>query len=147
MLENIVVLFFFVWLSVLSFISVRIFIFFNKLSKEVKAGELVEVITKLINLEKSNSASSKKFERELSILEKDAKTHLQRIGLVKYNPFNEMGGDNSFCLALLNDNLDGVLITCLHTRQRTRFYIKSIKNGQSGVNLSQEESSALENAK
>ena len=54
-----------------------------------------------------------------------------------------MGGDHSFSVALLNGKGTGIIITGLHTRERTRVYVKDIKQGKSEVELSQEEKKAL----
>lgn len=67
-----------------------------------------------------------------------------KINLTRFNPFTNLGGDQSFILVLLDNTNSGVIITSLHNRDHTRVYSKSIKNGQSqGVSLSQEEKRAL----
>jgi hypothetical protein len=63
--------------------------------------------------------------------------------MIRFNPFSELGGDHSFCLALLDDRDTGVVLTGLHTRERTRFYMKDITNGKSSLELSNEEKKAL----
>ena len=79
-------------------------------------------------------------------MENDGRTHVQKIGLIRFNPFKELGGDHSFCLAILNGEDSGVVVTGLHTRDRTRVYMKSIKKGKSEYELSSEEKKALESA-
>jgi len=59
----------------------------------------------------------------------DARLHLQNLTLKRFNPFGDTGGDQSFILAILDGNSDGVMITSLHSRENTRFYVKSIKGG------------------
>jgi Protein of unknown function (DUF4446) len=71
---------------------------------------------------------------------------VQHVGLVRYNPFQETGGDQSFALALLDKQGDGVVMSSLHTRTNTRFYAKPIKNGSSSLSLSDEEVQALQQA-
>jgi hypothetical protein len=67
-----------------------------------------------------------------------------KIQLVRYNPFEDVGGDQSFILCLLDNANSGVIITSLHSRNITRIYAKSIKNGESdNVALSREETHAL----
>jgi hypothetical protein len=68
------------------------------------------------------------------------------VGIVRFNPFSEVGGDQSFSIALLNENDDGVVITSLYTRQENRVYGKPIKNSQSEYSLSEEEKKAIEKA-
>lgn len=72
--------------------------------------------------------------------------NVQKIGLVRFNPFNETGGDHSFSLALLDGNGNGFVMTGLHTRERTRLYIKPIRNLKSEYELSQEEQKAIKEA-
>lgn len=68
------------------------------------------------------------------------RSHLER-----YNPFNDVGGDQSFILCLLDKNNTGVIITSLHTRDTTRVYAKAITNGNfEPETLSKEERRALE---
>jgi hypothetical protein len=61
---------------------------------------------------------------------KDAmQLHVQQVTLKRFNPFGDTGGDQSFILALLDGNSDGVVITSLHSRENTRFYVKSVSGG------------------
>lgn len=71
---------------------------------------------------------------------------VQCIGLVRYNPFEDTGGDQSFALGLLDKRGDGVIISSLHGRTATRFYAKPIKGGTSPMSLSSEEVAALKQA-
>jgi hypothetical protein len=74
-------------------------------------------------------------------------THsVQHVGLVRYNPFQDTGGDQSFALALLDKQGDGVVISSLHSRTMTRFYAKPIKGGVAVVSLSEEEVTAVQQA-
>lgn len=72
----------------------------------------------------------------------------QKIGIVKYDAFQEMGGKLSFVLAILNDENDGFLLNSMHsTREGCYTYVKEIIKGESFVVLSTEEKLALEEAK
>lgn len=73
----------------------------------------------------------------------DNKNNL-KINLTRFNPFDDLGGDQSFILTLLNENNSGVVVTSLHNRDLTRIYAKPIKNGE-GENsvLSKEEKLAI----
>lgn len=70
----------------------------------------------------------------------------QKVGLVKYDAFNEMGGKLSFSLALLNRKNDGFIINAMHSREGCYTYIKEIINGNSVILLSEEEKEALAEA-
>lgn len=92
----------------------------------------------------NNTKEIKAIKSELAEFQKYSKSGLNRVGLVKYNPFNEAGGDHSFSLALLDDYKNGIIITSLHTRERTRLYIKDVVLGKVKLTLSKEEQKALQ---
>lgn len=71
----------------------------------------------------------------------------QKMSIVKYDAFKEMGGKLSFSLALLDDKNNGYILTSVHTREGCYTYVKEIIKGESFVVLSEEERSALEEAK
>lgn len=78
-----------------------------------------------------------------AILEANIRRALQRIGLVRFNPFEDTGGNQSFAVALLDSHGDGFVLSSLHTRTGTRVYAKALANGRSEAALSGEEAEAL----
>jgi len=87
---------------------------------------------------KKNLIKGKSFDKELSSVRP------YKINLSRFNPFDEIGGDQSFILCLLDNTNSGVIITSLHNRESTRVYAKTIINGQNdGQTLSKEETKAL----
>ncbi len=78
-----------------------------------------------------------------AVLESDAQHAFRRVGLVRFNPFEDTGGNQSFALALLDANGDGFVISSLHARVGTRVYAKALSGGRSETQLSQEEEEAL----
>ncbi|GAI79851.1 unnamed protein product, partial [marine sediment metagenome] len=119
--------FFTVWLAALSVIFYRLFAHYRKLTKGITKKDLKSVLEKLLKgfNEEHNKINelTKKFEK----LEKDSFYHIQKIGLVRFNPFAETGGDQSFCLAALDNHDSGFVISSLHSRDKTRFYAKPVK--------------------
>lgn len=91
----------------------------------------------------NNSKDIKNIKSEIDLIKLDSKSNIQKIGLVKFNPFNETGGEHSFSLALLDGNKNGIIITSLHTRERTRLYLKDVLHGKAKIELSKEEQNAL----
>lgn len=71
---------------------------------------------------------------------------IQKIGMVRFNPFRDTGGDQSFVLALLDNQDTGFLLTSIHGREGTRVYIKPIAYGASKYQLSDEETRAIKSA-
>lgn len=79
-------------------------------------------------------------------IEHDLRRSLGRIGLVRYNPFGDTGGNQSFALAIVDAGGDGFVISSLHARQGTRVYAKSVTKGSPEAALSEEEAAALQQA-
>lgn len=76
--------------------------------------------------------------------EKNVLSSFHKVKLFRFNPFDDVGGDQSFILILLNQQNDGILLTSLHHRNFTRLYAKPIKDGQGdNITLSKEEKSAI----
>ncbi|MFH1737309.1 MAG: DUF4446 family protein [Actinomycetota bacterium] len=71
---------------------------------------------------------------------------VQRIGLVRYDAFRDMGGELSFALALLDERGDGVVVSTITGRQDNRTYVKQVKGGQTDVSSSAEEDEAIKQA-
>lgn len=70
----------------------------------------------------------------------------QKVGLVKYDAFKEMGGNISFALALLNKENSGFILNAMHSRDGCYTYVKEIIKGESFIELANEEKEALEQA-
>jgi hypothetical protein len=71
---------------------------------------------------------------------------VQRVGLIRYDAFEDVGGRLSFSCALLNEAGDGVVVTSINGRQDTRVYAKSVQAGESAYNLTEEEGAAIREA-
>ena len=81
-----------------------------------------------------------------TVLERDLQGAYGRVGLVRFNPFEDTGGNQSFALALLDGRGDGFIVSSLHSRTGTRIYAKTIAGGASEAALSEEETTALKQA-
>lgn len=106
-------------------------------------GNLEEVLMtlnqKIKNLEEEslvNSGGIKKLEHTLGFA-------VQKVGVVRYSPFADGGGNYSFSLALLNAQDSGIIITNMYGRQQSRVYTKKITNGKSEIPLTEEETEAI----
>jgi hypothetical protein len=69
---------------------------------------------------------------------------IRHVGLVRFSPFHDTGGDQSFALALLDGTLTGVVVTGLHSRTDSRLYAKPVERGSSSYSLTPEEREAME---
>ena len=95
-----------------------------------------EQLDETSKLSKANSNEIKKITENLKIT-------YQKVGIVKYDAFNEMGGKLSFALALLVKNNNGFVLNAMHSREGCYTYIKEIVNGESYIVLAEEEKNAL----
>ncbi len=114
---------------------------FGKQKKEPK--NLKEALAQFKDLEEN----FKKISDELEILKKQQKFAIQKFGIIRFNPFREVGGDQSFSIALLDDNDTGAVLTSYYSRKENKIYGKPIKCGQSEYPLSEEEQEAIRIAK
>lgn len=81
---------------------------------------------------------------EVESLKKENLRNISKIGIVRFNPFEGLGSNQSFSLVLLNGQNDGAVITSLFSRDSNRVYGKPIKNGTSEFKLASEEKNAIE---
>ena len=84
--------------------------------------------------------------KDIKSLNKQIRTTYQKMGLIKYDAFSQMGGKLSFCLALLDEDNDGFLINSVHGTDSSYSYIKRIVSGQSNMDMTNEEKAALNKA-
>jgi len=115
---------------------------YNPFKKDKKTINIKDVLKYIKELEQKIDTTSK----ELKELKEKSRFCFQKIGIIRYNPFSEIGSNQSFSIALLDNNDDGVIITSLYAREGNRVYAKPIKAGKSQYTLSNEENRAIEEA-
>jgi hypothetical protein len=136
------------WLFVVSFFLWRTVSHYNKLGQGLKNKNFKSIMETLL----SDVTIAKKDINNLKLycdnIEKEGQLHVQKIGLVRFNPFKDTGGDQSFVLSLVDGNDTGVIISGLYARTGTRWYAKRVIRGKSLEHeLSEEEKKALRTAK
>jgi hypothetical protein len=137
-----------VWLVVLSALFYRLFSHYQKLTKGVTKRDLRSVLEKMMVGFEEDKKRIDQLVDETKKMEKEMLHDIQKIGLVRFNPFAETGGDQSFCLSVLDGEDSGLVISSLHSRDTTRVYAKPVKKGKStGYQLSDEEKKAIKGAK
>ena len=119
---------------------------YNKFMLGKNAGSLEEDIITLYEDNKFIKSSVETNRENIKKLFSKHQLAFQKLGLVKYDAFKEMGGKLSFTLALLDENNDGFLINSVHSSDGCYSYSKRIKNGDSEIALSNEEKVAVERA-
>jgi len=111
-----------------------------------KAKNLEEALAMLRVELGDTKAGLKAAEAHIGTLESRAQHSVQYVGMIRFNPFREAGGDQSFSIALLDEAHDGVVISSLYSRDGVRVYAKPIAGGASTYQLSEEERQALKKA-
>lgn len=112
-----------------------------------KDGESLEnlILSRFDEVDKLKRSDVKKTKALNDIIE-NLDMAYQKIGIIKYDAFQEMGGKLSFALALLTKENDGFVINAVHSREGCYTYIKEIVKGESYIALAEEEQQALEEA-
>lgn len=110
------------------------------------AKNLEDTLIKRLDEVDSLIASNNKNEEFIRVLSQNMKYTYQKMGLIKYDAFHEMGGKLSFSLAMLDVRNNGFIINAMHTREGCYTYIKEIVDGNSIIVLSEEEQEALKRA-
>jgi hypothetical protein len=131
------------WLFALTVAYGLILRLFLRLTRKVKGENIQKILEGILEAEEVNAKELSALRVELARLEEAGRWHIQKVGIVRFNPFKEIGGDHSFSLALLDGRDTGFVLTGIHTRERTRIYTKQIKNGKCEFELSNEEKRAL----
>ena len=110
------------------------------------AKSLENEIVGLFEDNKFIKASIEKNKRDIGMLFKNMESTFQKIGIIKYDAFNQVGGQLSFSLVLLDKNNNGFVLNSVHGAEGCYTYTKEIKDGTSEISLGEEEKQALDMA-
>ncbi|WP_027216480.1 DUF4446 family protein [Butyrivibrio fibrisolvens] len=110
------------------------------------AESLEDQIVELFEDNQYMKAASDKNKNDIIDLNKRMRHCFQKVGIVKYDALNQMGGQLSYALALLDEEDNGYIINSVHGNEGCYSYTKVIKDGRSDIELGTEERKALENA-
>ena len=143
----------FVAILILLIIVIVLCVNLDRLSKKYKkfmGGKNAKSLEKdIMGLYEDNrliKASMEKNRKDIENLYSKLESAFQKIGIVKYDAFNQMGGQLSFSLALLDENDNGFIINSVHSTEGCYSYTKEIKNGLCDISLGDEEKKALDMA-
>ncbi len=138
---------------ILAGLSGFLFFYYVKMNKTVdlflekgKVKDLRDVLFSQIEKTKDIESQLNNAIDNIKSLEETAKISLQKMGVVRFNPFNDMGGNQSFAIALLDSKNNGFVISSLFIKEGNRVYAKKVTNGKSDHILSGEEQDAIERA-
>ncbi len=123
----------------------------KKVGKEIFSGkngeDLEKIILRWIEQGQKNKNDIKELFDAYEKIYKITTKAVQKIGVIRYNPFGDIGGNQSFVIAFLDKDNSGVIISSLYTREGVRFFAKSISNNKClDFPLTEEEKSAIKNA-
>jgi len=116
--------------------------FFSKKQEDKEPQNVEKILAEFKKVKDKCQKLAAKVDR----LEEKNRQSISKIGVVRFNPFEGCGGNQSFSLAILDDEKRGAVITSLFSRDGNRVYAKPIENGRSTYPLSEEEKQAIEAA-
>ena len=137
----------FIWISALTFWLTRTVGHYTNLVKRGKSEDLKSILETLLKRQDQVEQNLQNTKNIISGFEKKSLVNIQKVGVVKFNPYSEAGGNHSFALCLLDGNENGFIVLSLHSRDDTRLYLKEVKRGAAEYELSKEEMLALARAK
>ena len=137
-------------LLIFMIMTIVLFVKTNKLTKKYKRfmkgenaksleNDIIEMFERQVEIEETLSKNSE----DIKLLYKKFKKAFQKVSLTKYDAFNQMGGQLSYCLVMLDENNDGFIINSVHGADGCYSYTKEIRKGKSSIALSNEEQQTL----
>jgi hypothetical protein len=138
---------------ILIVINIFLFIYSLKANKKIdillEKGKVKDFKDIFLTQKERNDDFGKQLKEvflKIENLEKISEKTIQKVGLIRFDPFNEMGGKQSFALAMLDDKDNGFVISSLFVKEGNRVFAKPVKNGKSDYILSKEELEAISKA-
>lgn len=117
------------------------------IAKFDKKESIEETLKNYIEMVNNVNEDNKIINANYKMLEKQLNCCVQKIGMVRYNAFDDVGSDLSFALAVLDNDNNGVVLNAIYARTSNNIYAKPIENGTSKYSLSEEEIKAVSRAK
>ncbi|OGK11812.1 hypothetical protein A2954_05145 [Candidatus Roizmanbacteria bacterium RIFCSPLOWO2_01_FULL_37_12] len=135
---------FFIWLIFVTRVLYKIRNHYYNLISRSKKQSIDEILEYLLANDKKHSFAIEKNTKALNEVIERSQMPLQKIGIVRFNPFDRAGGEQSFVIALLNNHNNGLVINFIYTREGMRTFIKKVKEGKGEkYELSDEEQEAV----
>ena len=120
---------------------------YRGLSAGIENQPLDQILQRIVERGASQEEALREIQAHLASLREEGQAHLQQVGVVRYNAFEDTGGDQSFAVAVLDAHGDGALINGLFHRTECRVYAKPIHEWRSTYSLSDEEEEAIRKAR
>ena len=116
---------------------------YRSLVSDSQGGSLQQLLDSHLGKVIEVGAKAEELSKVYESLEARSRGSLQHVGVVRFNPFEDTGSDQSFAIALLDDRRDGIVLSSLHGRGQTRVFAKPVEGGESSHQLSDEEAQAI----
>ncbi len=120
---------------------------YQKFMNGLSGANIEEVLEACIDKTNGVIEKNKELEYQLNTLKRNMYYCVQKIGVVRYNAFDNVGSDLSFSIAIMDNNDDGVVLTSLYSRDSSSTYAKPVSSGKSKHALSAEEIKAIDLAR
>ena len=137
----------FIWLGILSYLVWQQGNFLKSLFPKSGERDIRKKFEEVLAEVKEFSNDLDKLKRKLVEIEQLGLKHIQRVELLRFNPYDDTGGDQSFTLAILDEKGSGLVVTSLHARSGTRVFAKPVLDGRSSkYQFSKEEEEVVKKA-
>ncbi len=134
------------WVILLQVQMTRLRRHYRRLMAGTDGGNLEEVLNQHVERVQKALETVTALEAQTRRIERNLKHSMQWMGLVRFNPFRDTGGAQSFALAIVDGYGDGVVVSSLHSRDNTRVYAKPLHKWESTYSLTDEEKQAIARA-
>ncbi len=122
----------------------RMQVHYQRLARGGTGGSLEDVLDRHLDRIDETASHVANLDRLCRDIEQTLEHTIQQVGIVRFNPFVDTGGDQSFSIALLDGTGDGLVISSLFGRSETRVFAKPVQKGQSKYTLTAEELEAIQ---
>jgi hypothetical protein len=116
---------------------------YQHLMTGTSGGNLENMLNEHVRDVRETAARTEAVDKLARRLEKEGYHNLQHLGIVRFNPFQDTGSDQSFALALADGHGNGLVLSSLHGRDMTRVYAKPLSGWESNYSLTDEEKEAV----
>lgn len=136
-----------IWLAFLSVFLIRAVGHYKKITGGAKNQNIGQILERIIVSQNLQTKHLAQIDSEFKKIRDYQKKSLQKYALIRFNPFEDTGGDQSFVVALLDGENSGIVISSLHSRDGTRVYSKPVHHGKpTNYQFSKEEKEVVEKA-
>ncbi len=137
-----------VWMTGLSLLFLKLKNQYQLFVDGSEKHSLSDFLAKVMQGLTHNEKTIHEISHRVDGIENENKLHIQKIGLLRFNPFRDTGGEQSFVLSLIDAHDTGIVISALYSRSGTRWYVKKVLRGKGEEHeLSDEEEKAIKLAK